>query len=72
MIPVRWIKSMAVIDSCVMEQSDGSDGERSERSDGGERSGRAGAETRRFMAELFPALEQELVALVGHVERHDK
>nr|XP_049703461.1 exocyst complex component 1 isoform X1 [Helicoverpa armigera]XP_049703462.1 exocyst complex component 1 isoform X1 [Helicoverpa armigera] len=32
---------------------------------------RAGAETRRFMCELFPALESELVALVAHVERHD-
>jgi hypothetical protein len=53
-------------------QSDSSDGERSERSDGGEREKRAGAETRRFMGELFPTLEQELVALVGHVEKHDE
>ncbi|CAH0399950.1 unnamed protein product [Chilo suppressalis] len=52
-------------------KSDGSDGERSERSEGGEREKRTGAETRRFMAELFPALEQELIALVTHVEKHD-
>ncbi|KAJ8716909.1 hypothetical protein PYW07_003536 [Mythimna separata] len=41
-----------------------------ERSDGGE-ARRAGAESRRFMCELFPALESDLVALVAHVERHD-
>lgn len=57
-------------------KSDSSDGERSEKSDGGgggggETSKRAGGETRRFMGELFPLLERELVALVGHVERHD-
>uniref|UniRef100_A0A2A4JCV4 Exocyst complex component Sec3 C-terminal domain-containing protein n=1 Tax=Heliothis virescens TaxID=7102 RepID=A0A2A4JCV4_HELVI len=36
--------------------------------EGGERgeARRAGAETRRFMCELFPALEAELVALVAH------
>ncbi|XP_052749983.1 exocyst complex component 1 isoform X1 [Galleria mellonella] len=50
-------------------KADGSDGERSERSDGGER--RPGADSRRLLAELFPALEHDLVALVGHVERHD-
>ncbi|KAG6440892.1 hypothetical protein O3G_MSEX001501 [Manduca sexta] len=54
-------------------KSDSSDGEKSEggereRGDGGRR---AGAETRRFMHELFPALEPELVALVGHVERSE-
>lgn len=55
-------------------QSDGSDGERSERSSGGGGGGerRAGAESRRFMGELFPALEQQLVALVGQLERHDR
>ncbi|KAJ0183572.1 hypothetical protein K1T71_001548 [Dendrolimus kikuchii] len=55
-------------------KGDSGDGERSEKSDGageGPRRGGAGAETRRFMAELFPSLEQELVALVGHIERHD-
>ncbi|XP_075975152.1 exocyst complex component Sec3 [Anticarsia gemmatalis] len=55
-------------------KGDGSDGERSERSEG-ERNeagrARAGTETRRFMSELFPALESDLVALVAHVERHD-
>ncbi|KAL0830934.1 hypothetical protein ABMA28_003014 [Loxostege sticticalis] len=55
-------------------KSDGSDGERSERSSGGGGGGerRAGAESRRFMGELFPALEQQLVALVGQLERHDR
>ncbi|XP_028042232.1 exocyst complex component 1 [Bombyx mandarina] len=50
-------------------KSEGSDGERSE--GGGEGRVRQGAESRRLMAELFPSVEQELVALVGHVERHD-
>ncbi|XP_059057396.1 exocyst complex component 1 [Achroia grisella] len=45
-----------------------SDDEKSER---GDACARAGGDTRRLMAELFPSLEQELVALVGHIERHD-
>lgn len=32
---------------------------------------RAAGEARRLRAELFPALEQELLALVAHVERHE-
>ncbi|XP_013173156.1 PREDICTED: exocyst complex component 1 [Papilio xuthus] len=59
-------------------KSESSDGERSEKSEGGERGevGRRGAgagagETRRFMAELFPTLETELVSLVGHLERNE-
>ncbi|XP_047531361.1 exocyst complex component 1 [Vanessa atalanta] len=49
------------------------DGERSEKSDGGERAEgrRAAGEARRLRGDLFPALEQELVALVAHVERHE-
>ncbi|CAH2047601.1 unnamed protein product, partial [Iphiclides podalirius] len=54
-------------------KSESSDGERSEKSDGGDRGEgcRRGAETRRFMGELFPTLESELVALVGHMERNE-
>ncbi|KAM3955697.1 exocyst complex component 1 [Aphomia sociella] len=52
-------------------KGDSSDGERSERSDGGDRERKTGSETRRCMSELFPTLEQELVSLVGHIERHD-
>ncbi|CAB3246747.1 unnamed protein product [Arctia plantaginis] len=50
-------------------KGEGSDGERSERSEGEAGRVRAGADTRRFMAELFPALEPDLVALVAHQER---
>ncbi|CAH0586740.1 unnamed protein product [Chrysodeixis includens] len=46
------------------------DGERSE-GERGEARARAASETRRFMSELFPSLETDLVALVSHVERHD-
>ncbi|XP_049872434.1 exocyst complex component 1 [Pectinophora gossypiella] len=53
-------------------KADGSDGERSEKSEGGEREPRrAGAETRRLMAELFPALDAELAALLHAISSHD-
>lgn len=51
-------------------KGDGSDGERSEGGERGE-ARRGATETRRFMCELFPALEAELVALVQQLERHD-
>ncbi|CAH0682896.1 unnamed protein product [Spodoptera exigua] len=51
-------------------KGDGGDGERSEGGERGE-ARRGASETRRFMCDLFPALEAELVALVAHVERHD-
>lgn len=53
-------------------QGDGGDGSRSERSDEGARRGGGGGggpEARRLQAELFPALEPELLALVAHLEK---
>ncbi|CAG5054709.1 unnamed protein product [Parnassius apollo] len=52
------------------ESSDG-DGEKSESGERGEVPRKCGAETRRFMSELFPTLDSELVALVAHLERSD-
>ncbi|XP_063381570.1 exocyst complex component 1 [Cydia fagiglandana] len=49
-------------------KSEGSDGGSEASEEAAARRG-AGAEARRMMAELFPALEAELVALVNHLER---
>ncbi|XP_063622311.1 exocyst complex component 1 isoform X2 [Cydia splendana] len=49
-------------------KSEGSDGGSEASEETSARRG-AGAESRRMMAELFPALEAELVALVNHLER---
>ncbi|OWR52144.1 exocyst complex component sec3 [Danaus plexippus plexippus] len=54
-------------------KSDNSDGERSEKSDGGERNEQKKntSETKKLLGELFPALETELVSLVGSIEKHE-
>ncbi|KAI5633341.1 exocyst complex component sec3 domain-containing protein [Phthorimaea operculella] len=52
-------------------KTDSSDGERSEKSDGGDNSSKKpSAETKRLMAELFPTLDTELVALLNQIN-HD-
>ncbi|CAH0719737.1 unnamed protein product, partial [Brenthis ino] len=59
------------LDADTKSDSDG-DGSRSERSEGERVSPRRPpAAARRLLAELFPALEGELVALVAHIERSD-